>query len=86
MTVLTDRVKAALDNLKGSAFTNARALEIVEAYTDSADGTTDDKAILFLDELTAHVKKKVRQNVLMQTKRANDAGEQTAADDAVTDL
>ena len=86
MTVLTDRVKAILDNLKGSTFTNARALKIVEDFNDSTDGTPDEKAVLFLESLTGFVKKEVRKHVLRQRKIVNDAAEQTAADDAVVDL
>ena len=86
MTVLTDRVKAILDNLKGSTFTNARALEIVENFNDSTDGTPDEKAVLFMDSLTEFVKKDVRKHVLRQRKIANDAAEQSAANDAVVDL
>jgi hypothetical protein len=32
MTVLTDRAKAVLDNLKGSTFAGARAVEIAEDF------------------------------------------------------
>ena len=86
MTVLTDRVKAILDNLKGSTFTNSRALEIVEDFNDSTDGTPDEKAVLFMETLTDFVKKDVRKHVLRQRKIANDAAEQSAADNAVVDL
>lgn len=86
MTVMTDRVKAILDNLKGATFTNVRALEIMEDFNDSTAGTPDEKAVLFMESLTEFVRKDVRKHVLRQRKIANDAAEQNAADNAVIDL
>ena len=86
MSVMTDRVKAVLDNMKGSTFTNARALEIVEGFNNSTEGTADEKAQLFMDTLVRIVKQTVRSHKIQEAAAANDASETQAGDDAVTDL
>ena len=86
MSVLTDRVKAILDNMKGSTFTNQRAIEIVEDFNNSTDGTPDEKATLFMDTLVNIVKQTVRSHNIQRTAALNDAAETQAGDDAVTDL
>lgn len=86
MSVLTDRVKAVLDNLKGSAFTNARALEIVEGYLNTTDGTADEKAQAFIDEMTRIIRQTVRRHAIRAAEQANQAAEDAAGDGAVTDL
>ena len=86
MTVITDRVKAVLDNMKGSTFTNARALEIVEGFNNSTEGTADEKAILFIDTLVRIVKQTVKSHAQQTAAALNDAAEEQAGDDAVTDL
>jgi hypothetical protein len=86
MSVVTDRVKAVLDNMKGSTFTNARALEIVEKFNNSTEGTADEKATLFMDTLVRIVKQTVKSHAQQAAAAANEAAEQQAGDDAVTDL
>ena len=86
MTVMTDRVKAVLDNMKGATFTNARALEIVEDFNNSTEGTPDEKAALFMDTLVRIVKQTVRSHNIQKAAALNDAAETQAGDDAVTDL
>ena len=86
MSVLTDRVKAILDNMKGSTFTNQRAIEIVEDFNNSTEGTPDDKATLFMDTLVNIVKQTVRSHNIQRAAALNDAAETQAGDDAVTDL
>ena len=86
MSVLTDRVKAILDNMKGSTFTNQRALQIVEDFNNSTEGTPDEKATLFMDTLVNIVKQTVRSHNIQQAAALNDAAETQAGDDAVTDL
>ena len=86
MSVITDRVKAVLDNMKGSTFTNPRALEIVEGFNNSTEGTADEKATLFMDTLVRIVKQTVRSHAKQKAAALNDAGEEQAGDDAVTDL
>ena len=86
MTVITDRVKAVLDNMKGSVFTNPRALEIVEGFNNSTEGTADEKAALFMETLVRIVKQTVRSHNVQAAAAANDAAEEQAGDDAVTDL
>ena len=86
MSVITDRVKAVLDNMKGSTFTAPRALEIVEGFNNSTEGTADEKATLFMDTLTRIVKQTVKSHAQQAAAAANDAAEVAAGDDAVTDL
>ena len=86
MSVLTDRVKAILDNMKGSTFTNQRAIEIVEDFNNSTEGTPDEKATLFMDTLVNIVKQTVRSHNIQRAAALNDAAETQAGDDAVTDL
>ena len=86
MSVITDRVKAVLDNMKGSTFTNARALEIVEGFNNSTEGTADEKATLFMDTLVRIVKQTVKSHATQAAAATNEASEQQAGDDAVTDL
>ena len=86
MSVLTDRVKAILDNMKGSTFTNQRAIEIVEDFNNSTEGTPDEKATLFMDTLVNIVKSTVRSHNIQRAAALNDAAETQAGDDAVTDL
>ena len=86
MSVLTDRVKAVLDNMKGSTFTNQRALEIVEHFNNSTEGTADEKAALFMDTIVNIVKSTVRSHRIQAAAALNDAAETQAGDDAVTDL
>ena len=86
MSVITDRVKAVLDNMKGSVFTNARALEIVEGFNNSTEGSPDEKAALFMDTLVRIVKQTYRSHAIQAAAALNDAAEEQAGDDAVTDL
>ena len=86
MSVITDRVKAILDNMKGSTFTLPRALEIVEGFNNSTEGTPDEKATLFMDTITRIVRQTVKSHAQQAAAAANDAAEQQAGDDAVTDL
>ena len=86
MSVITDRVKAVLDNMKGSTFTNARALEIVEDFNNSTEGTADEKATLFMETLVNIVKQTVKSHARQAAAALNDAAENQAGDDAVTDL
>ena len=86
MSIITDRVKAVLDNMKGSAFTNPRALEIVEGFNNSTDGTADEKASLFMDTLVGIVKETVKSHATQAAAALNDAAEEQAGDDAVIDL
>ena len=86
MSIITDRVKAVLDNMKDSVFTNARALEIVEGFNNSTEGTADEKAALFMDTLVRIVKSTVKSHAKQAAAALNDAAEEQAGDDAVTDL
>jgi hypothetical protein len=86
MSLVTDRVKAILDNMKGSTFTAQRALEIVEGFNNSTEGTADEKAQLFMDTLVRIVKQTVRSHKIQAAAAANSASEIQAGDDAVTDL
>ena len=86
MTVMTDRVKAVLDNMKGSVFTNPRALEIVEQFNNSTEGTADEKAALFMGTLVRIVKQTVKSHAEQAEDSTHDAAVQQAGDDAVTDL
>jgi hypothetical protein len=86
MSAITDRVKAVLDNLKGSAFSNPRALEIVELFNNSTEGTADEKATLFMDTLVDLIRFRVKTHAQQIAAAANEAAEQQAGDDAVTDL
>lgn len=86
MSIITDRVKAVLDNMKGAEFTNLRALEIVEGFNNSTEGTNDEKATLFMDTLVGIVKSTVKSHAIQAAEAANDAAEAAAGDDAVTDL
>ena len=86
MSVITDRVKAVLDNLKGSPFTNARALEIVEGFNNSTEGTADEKAQQFMDTLVRIVRQTVKSHAQQAAEAANEAAEQQAGENAVTDL
>ena len=86
MTVMTDRVKAVLDNMKGSVFTNPRALEIVEQFNNSTEGTADEKAALFMETLVRIVKQTVKSHAEQAEDSTHYAAVQQAGDDAVTDL
>ena len=86
MSVITDRVKAVLDNMKGSTFANARALEIVEGFNNSTEGTADEKASLFMDTLVRIVKATVKAHAQQAAADANEAEEIAAGDAAVGDL
>ena len=86
MSVLTDRAKAVLENLKGGTFSNPRALEIIEDFNNSTEGTADEKAQLFLDTLRRIVKQTVRSHNIQKAAALNDAAETQAGDDAVIDL
>ena len=86
MSVITDRVKAVLDNMKGSVFTSARALQIVEDFNNSTEGTADEKATLFMQTLTTIVRSTVRSHNVQKAAALNDAAEEQAGDDSVTDL
>jgi hypothetical protein len=86
MTVLTDRAKAVLDNLKGSTFAGARAVEIAEDFINDDTQDNDTTAQLFLDTLANIVKATVRQHNIHKAALANDAAETQAGDDSVTDL
>jgi len=89
MTETTDRVKLLLDTMKGSTFTNERAIEIVKMFNNSGidtERTLDEEAGLFLLAVTNHVRAVCRRHKLLQLEAANDESEQTGADDAVTDL
>ena len=86
MSVITDRVKAVLDNMKGSTFEAARAIAIIEGFNNSTEGTNDEKAQLFMDTLVRIVKQTVKSHAQQAAAAANDAAETQAGDDAVTDL
>jgi hypothetical protein len=86
MSIITDRVKVILDNMKGSTFTNLRALEIVEGFNNSTEGTADQKAIIFMNTLVGIVRATVKSHAQQAAAIANEAEEVAAGDDAVTDL
>ena len=89
MSVITDRVKAVLDAMKGGTFTNARAFQIVQLHNNSDENTertVDEEAALFLQSVTNYVRGVNRRNKLSQLSAANDAAEHEGADDAVSDL
>ena len=86
MSIITDRAKAMLDAMKGSTFAPARALEIVEGFNNSTEGTADEKATLFMDTITRIVKQTYRSHTIQAASALNDPAEEQAGDDAVTDL
>jgi hypothetical protein len=86
MSVLTDRAKAVLDNLKGGTFAGARALEIAQHFNNDDTAANDDTAQLFLDTLAGIVRSTVKSHRQQAAAALNDAAEVAAGDDAVTDL
>ena len=86
MSVLTDRAKAVLDNLKGSVFAGPRALEIAQDFINDDTQAADDTAQQFLDTLANIVKSTVKSHRQQAAAAANEAAEVQAGDDAVTDL
>ena len=86
MSAITDRVKSVLDNLKDAPFSNARALEIVEQFNNSTEGTADEKAQQFMDTLVRIVKQTVRSHNIQAAEAANRAAEEAAGDNSVSDL
>ena len=86
MSVLTDRAKAVLDNLKGSVFAGTRALEIAQDFINDDTQAADDTAQQFLDTLANIVKSTVKSHRQQAAAAANEAAEVKAGDDAVTDL
>ena len=86
MSVLTDRAKQVLDALKGSVFAGPRALEIAQHFNNDDTATSDETAQQFLDTLANIVKSTVKSHRQQFAAQANEAAEQQAGDDAVTDL
>ena len=86
MSVLTDRAKAVLDNLKGSTFSGARAVAIAQDFNNDDTATNDETAQQFLDTLANIVKSTVKSHNQQKAAAANEAAEVQAGDDAVTDL
>ena len=86
MSVLTDRAKAVLDNLKGSVFAGPRALTIAKDFINDDTQTADDTAQAFLDTLATIVRSTVKSHNQQKAAALNEASEVQAGEDAVTDL
>lgn len=86
MSVLTDRAKAVLDNLKGSTFAGIRAMEIAQDFINDDTLTDDETATQFLNTLANIVKSTVKSHNTQKAAAANEAGEIQAGDDSVIDL
>jgi hypothetical protein len=86
MSALTDRAKAVLDNLKGSTFAGARALEIAQHFNNDDTAANDVTAQLFLDTLAGIVRSTVKSHRQQFKAAQNEAGEVEFGDDAVIDL
>jgi hypothetical protein len=82
----TDQAKAVLDALKGSTFAGPRALEIAQQFINDDTLPNEETAQQFLDTLTNIIKSTVRSHNVQAAAAANDAAEEQAGDDAVTDL
>jgi hypothetical protein len=82
----TDQAKAVLDNLKGSTFAGPRAVEIAQDFINDDTLTNEETAQIFLDTIVNIVKSTVRSHNIQKAAAANDAAENQAGDDAVTDL
>jgi hypothetical protein len=82
----TDQAKAILDNLKGSVFAGPRAVEIAQDFINDDTLTNEETAQQFLDTLVNIVKSTVRSHNIQKAAALNDAAENQAGDDSVTDL
>jgi len=82
----TDQAKAVLDALKGSTFAGPRALKIAQDFVNDDSLPNEDTAQQFLDILTNIVRSTVRSHNIQKAAALNDAAEEQAGDDSVTDL
>ena len=81
-----DRAKAVLDNLKGSVFDPARALEIAQGFIHDDTLPNEETAQIFLDTLVGSIKQTVKSHATQDKAATNDAEEEQAGEDAVIDL
>ena len=86
MSELTDRAKAVLDNLKGSTFLPARALEIAQDFNNDDTVTADETAQQFIDTLTRIVRQTVKSHNEQAEAATHTAAIEAAGDLSVTDL
>ena len=86
MSVLTDRALALMEAIKGSTFTNIRALELAQGFINDDTLTNDETAQIMLDTFLRIAKETIRSHAQQAAADANDAAEIAAGDDAVGDL
>ena len=86
MSVLTDRALACMEAIKGGTFTGGRALEHAQLFINDNTLPNDETAQLFLDTLLRIVKQTNKSHAKQAAAALNDAAEEQAGDDAVTDL
>ena len=87
MSVLTDRALAMMNAIKGGTpFTGARALELAKGFINDDSLPPDETAQVMLDTFLRIAKETIKSHAQQAAAALNDAAEEQAGDDAVTDL
>ena len=82
----TDQAKAVLDALKGSTFAGPRAVAIAQGFINDDSLPNEETAQRFIDTIAGIVRSTVRSHAQQAAAALNDAAEEQAGVDAVTDL
>ena len=86
MSVLTDRALAMMEAIKGNSFTGPRALELAQGFINNDTLPNDETAQIMLDTFLRIAKETIKSHAQQAAAALNDAAEEQAGDDAVTDL